>query len=527
MTRNLSLLSLTLLATAVHALIFLATALYLIFFGKNDLAAVSWSLTFYYENASRVVAGEVPYRDFLFEYPILSFPLFLIPRLLVADLNSYKVAFVVEMLLWDAAAIYLLARHVSETEGLGQVPARLGWYTLFCASLSPLVIGRFELAPMVLAFAAARWWFAGRSALGGVTAGLGTLMKVFPGAVAALALVWEVSRLRGPNPDPSSPRPSPPGGEGESSAPSPLRAQREGSSSQAGGGAAPPWPPLRKGGKGTGGAPRFSPPDDGGTSVSPPYEGGARGGSFPARRSARPPWKQLLSLRPLRGEGGRRPGEGADPLRPIPSALLRLTRVRGTAAFLATLAVGLAIWFGLGGRRVWESLGYHAERGVEVESLYGGALFLWGTIARTDVPWVFNYKAFHVAPEWGARLATLALPVQAATLLLVVAQFWRSGMTEGLRYSAAAVLAFIITGKVLSPQYLVWLFPFLAVLNGPSGSLARRLFLLGCVTTAMLYPGPGFVLALEHQAGAIVLLNLRNVFLLWLLAVLLFGPRES
>jgi hypothetical protein len=100
-------------------------------------------------------------------------------------------------------------------------------------------------------------------------------------------------------------------------------------------------------------------------------------------------------------------------------------------------------------------------------------------------------------------------------------------MTEGLRYSAAAVLAFIITGKVLSPQYLVWLFPFLAVLDGPSGRLARRLFLLGCVTTAMLYPGPGFVMALDHRAGAILLLNLRNILLVWLLAWLLFGPGES
>ena len=29
-----------------------------------------------------------------------------------------------------------------------------------------------------------RWWFAGEIVLGGVAAGLGTLMKVFPGVVA-------------------------------------------------------------------------------------------------------------------------------------------------------------------------------------------------------------------------------------------------------------------------------------------------------------------------------------------------------
>jgi hypothetical protein len=97
-------------------------------------------------------------------------------------------------------------------------------------------------------------------------------------------------------------------------------------------------------------------------------------------------------------------------------------------------------------------------------------------------------------------------------------------MADGLRYSAAAVLAFVLFGKVLSPQYLIWLFPFLAVLEGRAGRLARRIFLLCCLTTTLIYPGPGFPMILEHQGPAIVLLNLRNVLLLWLLAVLLRDP---
>jgi hypothetical protein len=191
------------------------------------------------------------------------------------------------------------------------------------------------------------------------------------------------------------------------------------------------------------------------------------------------------------------------------------------------MTVGLAIWFGLGGRRVLDSLGYHAERGLEIESLYGGALLLWGTITGTEVPLVFNYKAYHVASEWGARLAALAFPLQAAALLLVMGRFWWSGMTEGIRYSAAAVLAFILTGKVLSPQFLIWLFPFLAVLNGRTAGLARQIFLLCCLTTMLIYPGPGFPMILEHRAGAILLLNLRNVLLVWLLVVLLYGPARG
>jgi hypothetical protein len=283
---------------------------------------------------------------------------------------------------------------------MGPVPRRLGWYTLCCASLSPLVVGRFELAPMVLGFAAACWWFSDRNVLGGVTAGLGTLVKIFPGVVAAPALLWEAARLR-------------------------------------------------------------------------------------------------------------------------------TSRARGTAAYLITLAAGLAFWYALAGRRVLESLAYHAERGLEIESLLGGGLLLFGTITRTEVPWVFNYKAYHIAPAWGSWLAPLTFPLQAAALVLVMWRSWRSGMHEGVRYSGAAVLAFIITGKVLSPQFLIWLFPFLAVLEGRTGWLARRIFLLCCVATVLVYPGPGFMMILEHRAWPIVLLNLRNLLLVWLLGLLLFGSHPE
>ena len=61
---------------------------------------------------------------------------------------------------------------------------------------------------------------------------------------------------------------------------------------------------------------------------------------------------------------------------------------------------------------------------------------------------------------------------------MVMWAFRRSGMADGLRFSAAAVLAFIVFGKVLSPQYLIWLFPFMAVLDGRTGSVARKIFLL-------------------------------------------------
>ncbi len=396
-SRKPSLLLPTLIAIVAHVVLFVATGLLIKYGSHPDLGAASWSYRIYYDYASQAVQGEVPYRDYLVEYPILTFPLFLVPRLVVSNFASYCIAFAAEMLFFDVVAIVLIARHVALTEGPEQVAWRLAWFTAFCASLAPLVVGRFELAPMVFAFAAARWWFAGRNVLGGLTAGFGALLKVFPGLVAAPALVWELSRLR-------------------------------------------------------------------------------------------------------------------------------TSRARGSLAFLVTVAAGMAGWFLLGGPNILASFGYHAERGLGIESVYAGALLAWGNLAGIDIPWVIEHKAVHLVAEWGSRTAALASPLQAGALLVVLWQFWRRGMAEGVRYSGAAILATLVTSKVLSPQYLVWLFPFVVVLGGWTGRRARWLFLFVCLTTALIYPGPAFAQIREHQGSAIFLLNLRNLLILALLSLLLFGP---
>jgi Glycosyltransferase family 87 len=396
-TRKTSLFLPTLVAVAAHVVLFVATGLLIKYGTHPDLGAASWSYRIYYDYASQAIQGQVPYRDYLVEYPILALPLFLVPRLFVSDFARYCIVFAAEMLLFDVAAIVLIARHVAENEGAARVAGRLAWYSVYCASLAPLVVGRFELAPMVFAFAAARWWLSGRNVLGGFTAGLGALLKVFPGLVAVPAMVWELTRLR-------------------------------------------------------------------------------------------------------------------------------TSRASGTVAFLVTLAIGGAGWFLLGGSNVLDSFRYHTARGLGIESLYSGALLAWGKLAGLDVPWVIEHKAVHLVPEWGSRLAALASPLQAVALLLVMIQFRRRGMADGVRYAGAAILACLVTAKVLSPQYLVWLFPFIGALGGWTGSRARWLFLFICLTTALIYPGPAFAQILDHQAPAIFLLNVRNLLILALLSLVLFGP---
>jgi hypothetical protein len=101
-------------------------------------------------------------------------------------------------------------------------------------------------------------------------------------------------------------------------------------------------------------------------------------------------------------------------------------------------------------------------------------------------------------------------------------------MKDGVRYAAAAVLAFMITGKIFSAQYVIWLIPFVTVLRGETGRRARWMFLMACVATTIIYPLYAMKLILElNDLGSILLLNYRNALLLALLVLLLSGkPSE-
>jgi hypothetical protein len=111
------------------------------------------------------------------------------------------------------------------------------------------------------------------------------------------------------------------------------------------------------------------------------------------------------------------------------------------------------------------------------------------------------------------------------SLLVVMWRFRRSGMREPVRYAGAAVLAFMITGKVFSPQLMIWLFPFMAALGGRTGQLSRWLFLISCLLTTALFPWVHFEL-MDAELWALGLLNLRNFLLMSVLALLLFGPES-
>ena len=140
-------------------------------FGYGGKLLVFDDVELYFGYARPILEGLLPYRDYPVEYPVLAIPFFVAPLIVGVDFDLYKFAFAIEMLAINAGAIWMVARQVEESEGIERVPGRLAWYSLCFVALCPMIAARFDLAPMLLAFAAARWMMAGRRVRGGLRGG--------------------------------------------------------------------------------------------------------------------------------------------------------------------------------------------------------------------------------------------------------------------------------------------------------------------------------------------------------------------
>jgi Glycosyltransferase family 87 len=178
-------------------------------------------------------------------------------------------------------------------------------------------------------------------------------------------------------------------------------------------------------------------------------------------------------------------------------------------------------------------LRYHELRGLQLESLPAGMIVLAHVLGITPARLEFNYGALHVAsPLAGAVLSWL--PIAFVVLFGVVlfsgmARFREEQAADGcvareslVAYSVAALLAFIITNKVFSPQYVIWLLPFAPLLRLRQASVLLPI----CALTIVLFP-----FNYEHLLGMellpVLLLNGRNLLTVALLSWLLVDRAPS
>jgi hypothetical protein len=175
--------------------------------------------------------------------------------------------------------------------------------------------------------------------------------------------------------------------------------------------------------------------------------------------------------------------------------------------------------------------GYHGDRGVQIESLWGSLTLLGGHLGfESGVAFQFGAMDVYGSPVDVFKTSSNVLA--AAGLLFGCYAAWRWARRDSAPDLALVMFATLAlttgVGRVYSPQYTVWLLGVGAATVALAGRRARWPFgvLVAVVAlTAWIFP-PLFQPLLENELWAVVVLLTRNLLTLTV-AVLAFAALRS
>lgn len=217
----------------------------------------------------------------------------------------------------------------------------------------------------------------------------------------------------------------------------------------------------------------------------------------------------------------------------VPLAVAYVWRRRGRREALVCLGIAAVVvaatfvpFLVLAPGGVAESIGRQLSRPLQIESL-GASLYLAAHhLFGLGVELRSGHGSQNVHATGTGLAAVLASAVQVAVLVWI---WLRRPATaaELVRWSAAALVAFVALGKVLSPQFLIWLVPAVALVAGLTGARAAVLLAAALVLTQLWFPSRYWELARELDGNVVALVLARDLVLLGVLAVLVSSRRAA
>jgi hypothetical protein len=180
----------------------------------------------------------------------------------------------------------------------------------------------------------------------------------------------------------------------------------------------------------------------------------------------------------------------------------------------------------------WYFIAYNLRRPPQIESMASSAFLAAHAATGMYVRVVHNYGSFGLS---GARPALLGLALTLVLVVLVVACAVRCGRLLARAHprrdveiliagAAATMVALTVTGKVLSPQYMIWLLPVTMLVPGRYGRAAIATMVAAMLLTQAFFPLNYWDLVNLHTVD-IAWLVIRNLTLIGLLV--LCWPRAT
>lgn len=217
--------------------------------------------------------------------------------------------------------------------------------------------------------------------------------------------------------------------------------------------------------------------------------------------------------------------------------------VKGMVVFLAIILVLVIPWVIIDAQGLWGSISYHLERGLHAESSYGSFILIGQLLGLTQVKGEFSYGSFNLTSPLADNISKASFYIMATVLIALYLLFAfqlkkrqkdiisleRPAVeTESLllRYTTLAVLAFLLSSKIFSVQYLIWLCPLLPLLNIRRSNLIFILFLIAGAFTLYIYPF-NYTPFARFETLPVIIMASRNFLVLAIGALLLFPGRSQ
>lgn len=167
------------------------------------------------------------------------------------------------------------------------------------------------------------------------------------------------------------------------------------------------------------------------------------------------------------------------------------------AGFAICMGLATAGYMAIAWPRVLDPFLYHADRPIQMESIYGAFLMALRVFSPHLLAIEGSYGSYNVVSAYEPVLRNLANVAVLAGLAAAYAWAYRrigAARDDRERFismifaSCACLAAFITLGKVSNTQYLVWLIPIGALAGALSAGDGRWRLVIACALAQAVYP---------------------------------------
>ncbi|HJU48205.1 MAG TPA: hypothetical protein VJ689_08735, partial [Gaiellaceae bacterium] len=171
---------------------------------------------------------------------------------------------------------------------------------------------------------------------------------------------------------------------------------------------------------------------------------------------------------------------------------------------------------------VGTSIGRQLGRPLQIETLAAGLLLVAHETTGMGLEWSSSHGSQNLDGAVAGTLAVLSSLLQVGALAGCWIAFARGPASRDrlVRFLALALVVFVAFGKVLSPQFLVWLLFAVPLVAGAAGRRAGVLYAAAAACTAIWFPALYWELVREFDPVSSWLVLLRGLLLTGVVVVL-------